>query len=192
MSKQVKTPEQIKAELAAQTQQLEIVASKLAKLDDTIKNAVTASATSMSEIEIIRLFNQSALDMFTNLISITTKLNVEPECNIKGQKAIFKTALKANAALPLDKFTLVILEYAAEIYSQDEDCFMGMTIPDTKVTVGNEFSMIRSDMFKELWKKLGTRDRERIIAPITNLTTYAHIHFYKSMIDRAKGLKGKK
>lgn len=84
--------------------------------------------------------------------------------------------------LPLDKFTLIILEFANEIYSEEENCFMDMTIPDAKLEVGNEFGLIRSEIFKSLWKILDKNHKQIIKEKIILLTTYAHTYFYKTVM----------
>jgi hypothetical protein len=164
---------------------LENVILSLEKVPIDTKEMTFAMARSMSEIEIIKFFNQKAIDLFNFMIAVTKKLGKEQECNnVMGYKTLFDNALKINAKLPLDKFTLIILEYAAEIYAQNEDCFLKMTIPDTKVNINNEFGLIRSEMFKDLWKISGKKDREEVADIVILLTTFAHAHLYKTILTK--------
>lgn len=151
-----------------------------------VKQMVFEMAQGMTDLEIIQSFNQQALDLFTLLNTITVRLNRVNEFKIGGYKLLFDNAIKQNVKLPLDKFTLIILEFAPEIYDEKETCFMDMSIPDTNVTVGNEFSIIRSDMFKKLWKILDNNDKDSLKNIIIPLTTYAHAYLYKTVLKYKK------
>lgn len=164
-------------------ERLDNVIKSLDKVPIETRKMTLAMAQNMTEIEIIKSFNQKALDLFNFMIAVTKRLGKEKECsNVKGYKTLFDNALKINAKIPLDKFTLIILEFAAEIYAQDEDCFLKMTIPDTKVNVNNEFGLIRSEMFKELWLASGKRDHDEVSDIVILLTTFAHAYLYKTIL----------
>lgn len=166
-------------------ERLNKVINSLEKVPSATKELVLEKmALSMSELEIIQSFNQQAHDLFSLLISITKKLNKEKEYNVSGYKLLFDNTLKFNAKLPIDKFTLLILEFAAEIYAEDENCFLDMAIPDTKVGVNNEFSLIRSEMFKKLWKILENNDKNSLKENIIPLTMYAHAYLYKTLLSK--------
>lgn len=158
------------------------VVTSLDKVNDETKSMVFSLSKSMSELEIIQTFNQTAFDTFKLIDTISTKMNKQHECSVKGYKVLFETAIKQNIKIALEKYTLVILEFASEIYKEDEDCFMKMTIPDTKVTVGNEFSIIRSESFKKLWMILNSEDKEDIKNHVILMTTYAHAYLYKTIM----------
>lgn len=162
------------------------VGKALERVNDETKQMIYDLSCQLSELDIIRSFNQEALDMFTVVGAIIKKLGKESEYKIAGYKNIFDVAIKTNAKLPLDKFTLIILEFAPEIYEEQEDCFLNMSIPDKNVNVGNEFAIIRSEMFKNIWRHSNHEDRELIKQKVIPLTTYAHAFFYKSLTNISK------
>ena len=162
--------------------QLESVVQSLDRVPLETKQMIFNMSKGMSELEIIRSFNQQALDMFNLVISITKKVGKEREYQFSGYKALFDNAVKINNKLPVDKFTLIILEFAAEIYAEEEDCFLNMSIPDKEVNVGNEFGLIRSESFKILWKILNRPDKNLLKENIILLTTFAHAYLYKTIL----------
>lgn len=166
-----------------QALQLKKVFESLEKVSSEINEEVKEMALAMSKNEIVTLFNQHANDLFTALLRITMSKNVENEYNVNGQKNLFEKSLKINKQLPLDKFTFIILEFAADIYDGNEEKFLAMDIPDKKVNVNNEFGMIRSEKFKELWKTLASADKIILRDITTSLTTYAHAFFFKSAFE---------
>lgn len=168
--------------MAHEQKRIDKVVASLERVKQQTKQMVFNMSQSLTEFEIIQSFNQQTFDLFNTLYNISKKMNMEKECKIAGYKVLFENALKINVKMPIDKYTLTILEFAAEIYNEDEDCFLKMTIPDANVTVGNEFSIIRSDMFKRMWKDLDSNDKNSIKETIIPLTTYAHAYLYKVLI----------
>ena len=164
---------------------LDKVVGALEKVNPETQKMILAMANQMSEMEIIAAFNQQALDMFTLVAGLTKKVGIDKEFQLAGYRNLFDNAIKMNAKLPLDKFTLIILEYAPEIYEEKEDCFLDMEIPDTDAKVGNEFAIIRSEMFKKLWRLSNTHDKEQIKNTVIPLTTFAHVHLYKTLSQHA-------
>jgi hypothetical protein len=57
-----------------------------------------------------------------------------------------------------------------------------MSIPDTKVNLNNEFGLIRSEMFKNLWLISNQKDRNDVKEIIILLTTFAHAYLYKTIL----------
>ena len=165
-------------------QKLEKVINALEKINSETKTLILNMAKNMKEMVIIQSFNQSALDLFTEILKITTRLGKEGDYKVGGYKAIFDNAIKINVKMPVDKFTLVILEFAPEIYSENENFILNMPIPDTQVGVANEFSMIRSEKFKSLWKTLESKDKNVLKETIILLTTYAHVYFYQTILKQ--------
>nr|AEX62884.1 hypothetical protein mv_R679 [Moumouvirus Monve] len=161
------------------------VIKSLERVNEETNKTVISIAGGMNEIQIIVSFNQVAKDLF-NIMSRIVKETGREECKTDGYKFLFEQAIKINAKLPIDKFTLLILEYAAEIYRQDEDVFLNMTIPDAKVSVGNEFGIIRSEMFKKLWLTLDKRNKKILTDNVILLTTYAHAYLYKTILMSQK------
>ncbi|AYV85283.1 MAG: hypothetical protein Satyrvirus9_9 [Satyrvirus sp.] len=158
------------------------VIKSLDKIDLKVKQMIFDMSHGMTEMEIIKSFNEQASYLFNLISTMTKRMGNEDEYKVSGYKTLFDNATKINAKLPVDKFTLVILEYAAEIYAEDENCFLNMTIPDKKCKVGNEFDLIRSENFKKLWKILGKDDKRMITDNVILLTTYAHAYLYKTIL----------
>ena len=163
---------------------MEKIAEALATVDSRINQAMYETAQNMQHYEITNLFNQAALDFFNLAISITHKKKLNNEYNFSGYMKLFETALKINVDLPIDRFTMIILEFAPDIYNENEKIFLDMEIPDGKINVGNEFDIIRSKEFQKLWKILNQTEKEDVKEKIVSLTTYAHIFFYRLLIDK--------
>lgn len=167
------------------------VVKALERVSLDTSNMIAGMAKGMTEAEIINHFNQSAKDFFNTTISVTKRMGIAREYGGEAYLAIFENAIKMNGRMPIDKFTMLILEFAPEIYAEDENCFLDMEIPDRNlnemgapVTSDNEFSLIRSEKFKKLWKILSPADKETIKADIILLTTYAHTYFIYSLLKR--------
>lgn len=158
------------------------VIKSLEKVPANINKIVFDIHNSMSELEVIQSFNQQTLDLFSLVTFITNKMNRSKEYNFSAYKQLFDTAIKINVKFPIDQFALSILVFSADIYSENEEIFLNMDLPDKKLNIGNEFSMIRSEEFKTLWKKLGETDKKSIKDQIILLTIYAHAYFYKAII----------
>jgi len=164
------------------TQQLlNLVTESLNRVPRKTNVMIYQMCQKLSEMEIIQIFNQQATDLFALLLSITIKLKKESEYKISNYKFMFETAIKGRAVLPLEKFTLNILAYADDIYSESEEKFLKMTVPDTNINIGgNEFGLMRSESFKRLWEEMNKTDKVTIRSGIILLTTYAHAHFFKT------------
>ena len=143
-------------------------------------------ANNLSDREIINLFNQSAMDFFNLAINITEKMKRAKEFGFVAYKSIFESTLKVNANLPVDKFTVIILEYAADIYDSNEKYFLEMHIPNKELNTGNAFSIIESEEFKKLWLVLNSQDKEIVKEHIISLTSYAHAYFYNLILKPKK------
>lgn len=161
--------------------QLVKVAASLEKVPMETKQMIYEMSNSMPKAEIVQSFNQAAIDFFTLLIRISDKIGKKDICDVSGYKNLFEHALKINIGLPIDKFTLTILEFAKYIYARDEVGILSMDIADKKVGVDNEFSVIKSKMFKDLWVTLCTDDRNEIIDSLVLLTSFAHTFLYHSL-----------
>lgn len=162
------------------------VIQSLDKVHPDTKKMIFNLSNQMTEMEIIQSFNQQSLYLFTLVSSLAKKMKKEKEYQLTAYKSLFDNAIKINVKMPIDKFTLMILEFAAEIYTEDEDCFLNMTIPDKKCSVGNEYSFIRSEKFKDLWKILDKSDKKTIADNVILLTTYAHAYLYKTIFKNHK------
>lgn len=170
------------------TDKMTLIASSLERVDPDLNKSLYDMASTMSESEIIVLFNQTALDFFTFAINGTKRLNREREFGFAGYLSLYQSAIKANIGVPIDKFTILILEFAPDIYSVNEKFFLDMEIPDIKIDTStdqskkntdNEFNMIQSKEFKKLWLVLSQSDKDQVKEKIQSLTTYAHAYFFK-------------
>lgn len=160
--------------------------ASLERVNLETKKVIFGMAQGLRDIDVIQSFNQFSLDLFTMIIEITHKLG-EKEGEVRAYKVLYDNAIKINIKLPIEKFTLFILEYAPEIYAEDEDCFLKMPIPDKKITVDNEFGLIRSEMFKKLWVKLDKTDKNRIKDKVVLVTMYAHAYLYQNVLHKHLG-----
>lgn len=162
------------------------IINALDRVNPDTKQMIWNISRSISELEIIHAFNQITLDFCSIIIAITKKRGEDHKYKIAGYKVLFDNAIKMNVKMPIDQFTMVILRFAPEIYSENEDCFLNMSIPDKKLEVGNDFSFIRSEMFKSLWKVLDVADKSSVKEKLILLTTYAHAYLYKTVLAKAK------
>jgi hypothetical protein len=161
---------------------MNVIANSLSKIDQKINQGILDMARNLTDAEITNFFNQTALDFFNLAIDITRKKNMEREYGFSSYMALFETALKLNVNMPIDRFTMVILEFAPNIYNENEDFFLNMVIPDKKINTGNEFNIIQSEEFKALWKSLNATDKEMVGEKILSLTMYAHTYFCKLLL----------
>jgi hypothetical protein len=158
------------------------ILNSLKNVDPKIDQMVLNISKKMSEMEIIRNFNQFTIDLFNLIYEITNAAGVEKYVKIKSYKVLLESALKVNVKLPIESFTWFILEFAPKIYSEDEDYFLEKQYDHDKVEVGNEFSFINSNSFKEMWKTLDDENKKKIKNAFLMTTTYAHAYFYKTIM----------
>lgn len=172
--------------MLSDAERLQKVVNNLQKIPIETRQMVFNMSCGMSEQEIIQSFNQQSYDLFNVVALVVKKLGKENEFKVSGYRAIFDNAIKINNRLPIDKFTLMILEYAAEIYAEEENIILNMKIPDKDVSAGNEFGIIRSEMFKSIWRLLSEDDKTKIKEILIPLTTYAHAYLYKTVLKNQK------
>ncbi len=161
---------------------LERVLAALERVPEEIQQDVLSLANSMTCEETVQKFNNQAKDNFVILEKIATMCNKYKECNIEGNKKLFDHAVKQKADLAVNKFTLVILEYAPEIYAADHECFLKMSIPESELKVADGFSLVKTTMFKEMWVQLPNDFQCEIIDNMILLTMYAHAYLYKTLL----------
>ena len=166
--------------------QLQKIQKALDRVNDDTKQMVLEMAKGMSDLEIMQSFNQEVYDFFFFFFGITRQLGFDREYKIEAHNKLYEKAVKTNVSLPIEQFTMIILEFAPEIYKEDEECFLKMSIPDTKLETGNEFNVIRSEHFKDLWKKMNQPDKNDVKDKIILLTTFAHTYFYKTILSMQK------
>ncbi len=51
--------------------------------------------------------------------------------------------------VPVDNFTWFVLEYASEIYKEDEDFFLNKSYNPAKVEVGNDLHLLNQNLLKK-------------------------------------------
>ena len=156
----------------------------LTRVNPETNEMIMNIANSTTKSEIISLFNQSALDFFSTVLEITKKLGKEKEFGIGVYMNLFESTLKINVNLPIDQFAASILEFAPDIYAENEDCFLNMQIPDAKVKTGNEFNIIRSEKFKALWISGSPENKNIVKEKIISLTTFCHAYFFQLIVNK--------
>ena len=147
---------------------------------DTIK-MVKNIARGLSDIEIVHQFNQAAQDFFKLLTRLTRETGQTDDYGVAGYMKLFNHAIGIRKDWPIDKFTLLILEFAPQVYEEDEAFFLNCKIPETQVKVTNEFGIIKTEMFKQLWIKTTDQNRTALKDVILLLVTYAHAYFIKAV-----------
>lgn len=172
--------------MAEEQKQLQKVINALEKVNNEIQQMIMQMANIMNDMEIIQSFNQESLDLFSMITEITKEIGKESEVKFGGYKLLLENAMKLNIRLPVDNFTLVVLEYAPYIYNQDEEFFLRKSYNNAKVEVGNEFAFIKSDSFKEMWKNLSPDSKEDIKKKFLNVTIFAHVYFIKTVFNNLK------
>ena len=160
-----------------------IIVDALQRVNNETTQLVMSISKEMSKTEIITLFNQSALDFFKTILEITKSIEQEKEYGINGYINLFETATKINVHLPIEQFAATILEFAPEIYAENENLFLDMHIPDAEFKAGNEFNIIKSDKFKHLWKTGTPKNKELVKEKIIALTTWCHVYFFQTIIQ---------
>lgn len=156
------------------------IANVLKTINPETRSMVYDYSTKYSEDFIIREFNQATKDLFNLMRSIAIKIKKLPESGIDNHIFLFETALKLNVKTPIDNFTLIILEFAPQIYQEDEQFFIDLSIPDKEVNLKNEFGIIRSQIFKDLWVILEKKDKQILSQKIQLVTMNAHAFLYKT------------
>jgi signal transduction histidine kinase len=159
-------------------QRLAEAVEAISRVDPDICSKIFAMSQVKSVVEIVNSFNQAARDLFAILLEVSRDNRIDYGMN--GYKFMFDSAIKMNARLPLDKFTLVILKHAPEIYDEDEKNFLSMTVPDASVSVGGGFELIKSTSFKNLWLSATDEHKATIKRRVITLTYYAQAYLYKT------------
>lgn len=171
---------------AEETAALERVAAALDRVDEDTKRDAYEMAKSMPSIEVMKGFNQSAIDLFSTMDNFCRKLKLGKKYDVSGYRELLTFAIKQNVKIPINKFTLIILEYAPEIYAEEVDKFLGMEIPVTEVKMGNAFSVIKTETFKEMWRLSSKEDKNYVGKIFINMTFYAQVYFYQTIISNTK------
>lgn len=167
---------------------LEKIVNALQKVPDEINAEILKMANTMTEAQIITQFNQQSLDFFNCAVDVTKSMNKVKEYGFEAYLQFYHLAIKSDARMPIDQFCMVVLEFAPSIYNEDEDMFLNMNMGDAQLQEqfgNNEFSMIRSDKFKNLWKTLSVEHKNRIKDHLIHCTSSAHAFFYKSVLLRS-------
>lgn len=165
------------------TVEIQEIMASLNRVNDATHKMIMGMANGMSKMEIVTLFNQTALDFFTTVINIMRTLGKDEEREIEGYMSLFQTALKYNVILPIDTCASIILRVAPEIYTENEKFFLQLHIPNAKVkSKTGGFNIIESDKFKRLWTEGSTENKEKVKEKLISLTTWCHAYFFKLII----------
>lgn len=165
------------------TNTLNKIINGLNKVDNETNNDIMKMSKSMNSSEIISNFNQRSLDFFNDVITITKNRNKLKESGFEVYLHFLHQAIKADAKMPIDQFSMVVLEFASAIYDQDENLFLDMHIADSQIEGqfgNNEFSIIKSEKFKNLWRELNQDEKKVIKDHMIDLTISAHAYFFKT------------
>ena len=168
---------------------LEEVTIELGKTKEEDRNNAIDAAKVLTQDEVIQQFNQSAVKLFTDAYNITVNRGKEREYKIGGYKFLYEKAVKMNKETPIDQFTLIILKYATDIYARNAEKFLKMDIPDEiklESDKKNEFELIHSAEFKNLWRTLTLIEKDTIISTIVEMTQFAHIFFIQKILEAQK------
>lgn len=170
-------------------EKIQRVVKSLESVNEETKKYVMDLSECLLKEEIVTMFNQYALDFFNDLTQISYEVDSSKAKIFTSYSLLYETSLNLKKNLPLEKFTLTILEHADKIYMQEEEHFLEMDIPNKEINIGNnknEFGIIQSDEFKKLWKKLGEDNKSIIKDKVILLTTYAHAYLYKILQESNK------
>lgn len=154
------------------------VIKALSTVKDSTKTMIRNIAKGYSEVEIVTKFNQSGKDFFVLLNRLTVESGRE-DLGVKGYEKLFNHAISIRKDWPIDKFTLMILQFAPQIYNEDEQFFLSVEIPDQSVRINNEFGIIKTEAFKELWLTTSASNKEALKKACLLLVTFAHAYFVK-------------
>jgi hypothetical protein len=155
------------------------VIESLKNVDKDINDSAITMAKTINETELVDLFNHHTNDFFNTLHTITNVLNVNKECNLHGYHSMFSSTIRVNKKLPIDHFSASILEFANDIYNENEEFFIGMNVPNKQINSGGEFNIIKTDALKNIWKKTNSGQKDIIKEKIISITLYAHAYVYK-------------
>lgn len=153
------------------------VVAALNGVDEKNKQMVRRIANGYTEIEIVTKFNQAGKDFFVLLNRLTSEAG--KDYGVKGYEKLFHHAIGLRKDWPIDKFTLLILQFAPQVYAEDEQFFLDVKIPDQQVRINNEFGIIKTEAFKELWLTTSEQNRNDLKDACLLLVTFAHAYFVK-------------
>lgn len=181
--------------------QINKIGDALSKVPPEYAEAAVSLANSLEKVELGVSFNQTAMDLFDLAVKISTKRKIEEKLKMSGHRSIFEAAAaKIGKTIPISKFSFAILEFAPEIYNENDDFFLNMKVPDTidvDKEVGatdagttksnsNDLNIINTQEFKELWKKLNNKEKRAIRENVIKLTLYSHAYFISYIREQTK------
>ena len=113
--------------------QLQVVVQALERVPRATRQQIYQLSQSAQRADLVTAFNQNARDMFTLLEQISRQCGRYETTKLGSNRMLFDTAIGSHPEIALNKFTLLVLEFAPEIYSRDEEAFLQMTIPTTEI-----------------------------------------------------------
>lgn len=156
------------------------IINSINKIDERTLQDINDLSDSMTEMEIVKSFNQCAVELYDILLKLANKHRMTKILDIDSYQILFNTSVKINYRLPIQKYVENILQFAYEIYNDKEEEILGMESSDEQINVGDQSGIIQIDIIKKLWKLLNDDDREVLKRSIIGLTTYSHAFFYKT------------
>lgn len=163
---------------------LKKIIQSLEKVDSNITNTILGMAEKTSMAQVINDFNYNSLEVLDFLDYIGKKYNHTDTCDMTKHRLLFENAIQINKRLPVDKFSLIVLEHAQDIYDENEEYFMELPMPDVNAKAGKDFSMIKCEAFKKVWTSLDEEDKDLVKEKVISLTTSAHIYFIKNITKK--------
>lgn len=161
-----------------------LVAQVLSDLPNELKSMATEMAHSMSDVEIVMRFNQMITSLFTLIINKTKPLPNYKEFNFEIYFKLLEKSISINTSFPIERFCLIMLIFAPQIYEKNENFFMNYNLNAHIKVSQNEFSIFESQKFKDLWHTLDVDAKNKFIDDFTLLTIFAHTYFLQRVAKK--------
>jgi hypothetical protein len=108
----------------------------------------------MSNIKIVKDFNNQLIDLLQQFVSITN------DKDIKIYQILLKGLIAKNCLMPIENFKEYVLPYKEKIYNQDDDYFL--TSEDYLKNVKSEQSLLKALKLKEIYKMLNDDGKQNL------------------------------
>lgn len=163
-------------------QQLTVVIAALERVDLAIRQEIYKMSLNMSRDMLVQSFNQRAKDMFSLLERISRACGRYETTDLAANRSLFNTAVTTSPEIAVNKFTLLVLEFAPEIYARDEEAFLKMTIPETDVKTSAGWGVIRSNEFRDMWVHDMTGEmKTQVTELMIRMVTIAQAFLYQTI-----------
>lgn len=161
--------------------QVRKIVDQFQKLDNDLRNAILAEASSMKEITTIADFNSAVGDTLNFIINLTRQNKKYVEYDFSGFEVLFKTGIKADAKIAISNFIMTALPVADKILLRQENYFLNefdhSHIDQVIENKGSGLNIFTSEKFKELWKKMDLSHQEHIMDKVGLLVYKGFVYF---------------